>query len=298
MDVTDLRIFVRASELGSFSKAAVALGIAQPSVSRIIGELEKKWNGALFYRTGRGVTLSEFGQEALSRARQLLREFDQITEDLKAYSRLPSGIVCIGVPPSIVGRIIPDLLIQLRSELPGIKLQIYEGFGDQIERGLAEGILDIGIYSKYHEGAPGTERLFLQSRLVLVGASVGWQVPPEIPFEQLIDYPLILPPAANGLRVIIDSVARRLKVSLNVVADADSYLVQREMALRCGCFMIKAPHTISDDTEQGLLSTSVIRQPYINRHIVIVTSKQRPPSRAAAEIASRMDAILRTYSST
>lgn len=295
MDLADLRIFVRAAELGSFSKAAVALGVAQPTVSRIIGELETKWDGSLFYRTGRGVTLSELGQEALGKARHLLREFERVTEDLKAFSRLPSGVVSIGIPPSIVGRVIPELLIQLRAELPGIKLQIYEGFGDQIERGLSEGSLDIGIYSKYHEGARGTDRLLVQSQLVLVGASGGWEIPPEIMFERLSEYPLILPPPANGLRVIIDSIARRLKVSLKVIADADSYLVQREMALQCGCFMIKAPHTISEDIERGLLSTSVIREPYINRHIVLVSGTQRPPSRACSEIATRMTAILRTY---
>lgn len=295
MDLSDLRIFVRASELGSFSKAAIALGVAQPTVSRIIGELEAKWDGALFYRTGRGVILSELGHEALIRARHLLRELDQATEDLKAYSRLPSGIVSIGVPPSIVGRVIPPLLIEIRNDLPGIKLQIYEGFGDRIEQGLADGSLDIGIYSKYHEGARGTDRLLVQSHLVLAGAAKGWNVPEEIPFEALSAFPLILPPPANGLRGIIDAIARRLKVTLDVIADADSYLVQREMAVQCGCFMIKAPHTISDDTDQGVLSTSVIQQPYINRHIVLVSSTQRPPSRACAEIAARMTAILRNY---
>ena len=95
MELADLRIFVRAAELGSFSKAAVTTGVAQPTVSRVISDLEAEWDGPLFYRTGRGVTLSELGEEALTKARFLLREADQAAEDLKAFSRLPSGIVSI-----------------------------------------------------------------------------------------------------------------------------------------------------------------------------------------------------------
>lgn len=296
MELGSLRIFVRAAELGSFSKAAVSMGLAQPSVSRTIGDLEREWDGPLFYRTGRGVALSELGEEALKKARFLLREADQAAEDLKAFSRLPSGIVSLGLPTSLVEPTIPELVNQLRAHTPGIRLQVYEGFSDQVERWLSEGLIDIGAYSKYREGSLENGPLLLESRLVLAGPREGWTLPEEIAFERLADFALVLPAPTNGLRIMVDSVARRLKVSLNVIADIDSTGGQKAMTAQCGCYMVKAPHTIADETSRGQFASSVIREPYINRHVVLVTGQQRPLSRASREVATRLTGILRGLS--
>lgn len=296
MELAELRIFVRAGELGSFSKAAVSLGVAQPTVSRVISDLESEWDGPLFYRTGRGVTLSELGEEALTKARFLLREADQAAEDLRAFSRLPSGVVSVGLPTSLVEPVVPALVNELRAELPGIRLQVYEGFSDQIERWLAEGTIDIGAYSKYREGERGNSSLLLESQLVLAGPRDGWNQPAEIDFERLADIALVLPAPTNGLRIMVESVAKRLKVPLNIIADIDSTIGQKAMAAQCGCYMVKAPHTIADETARGMFASSVIRNPYITRHVILVTGHQRPLSRASREVILRMTAILRRLS--
>lgn len=296
MELAELRIFVRAAELGSFSKAAVSTGVAQPTVSRVIGDLETEWDGPLFYRTGRGVSLSELGEEALTKARFLLREADQAVEDLKAFSRLPSGNVSIGLPTSIVEPAIPRLVNELRAEVPGIRLEVFEGFSDQIERWLAEGTIDIGAYSKYREGPLSRNSLLLESQLVLAGLAKGWNLPPEIDFAALSEFDLVLPARTNGLRIMVDSVAKRMKVPLNIIADVDSTIGQKAMAAHCGCYMVKAPHTISNEMRQGMFASSVIRNPYITRNVTLVTSHQRPLSRASREVIARLTEILRKLS--
>ncbi|WP_449415864.1 helix-turn-helix domain-containing protein [Ochrobactrum teleogrylli] len=50
-----LQIFSQVTKYGSFSKTSVILGVAQPTISRLVAELEEYWQGPLFYRTGRGV---------------------------------------------------------------------------------------------------------------------------------------------------------------------------------------------------------------------------------------------------
>jgi len=294
MDLSSLRIFVRAAELCSFSKAAVAIGIAQPTVSRVIGELEQHWGGVLFYRTGRGVKLSGFGEQALVRARALLREAEQMAEELRSVSKLPGGVVTIGLPPSLVAPVVPTLLNQLQRDLPKVHLRIYEGFGDQVERWIAEGFVDIGLYSVYYEGSRSPEAQLMASQLVLAGSSEGWDLPPRIDFTRLSEFPLVLPAQTNGLRVIVDTIARRMRVSLNVLVDVDSTLAQKQMCMHCGCYMIKAPHTISDQNDQINFKSSLIINPTINRHVIIVVSKQRPLSRAGREVVKRVSAILKS----
>ena len=293
MELADLRLFVRAAELGSFSKAAASLGIAQPTVTRIIGQLEAEWDGPLFYRTGRGVLLSEFGHEALTKARSLLRDCNMVAEDLRSFSRLPSGAVSIGVPTSLVTTAIPTLINRLRADLPGIRVQIYEGFNDQIERWLAEGTIEIGARSKYWEGGKAKTPPLLESRLVIAGPRKGWSLPPEIDFRQLADFALVLPARTNPLRQIVDSVARRMKVHLNIIADVDSTVGQKAIATQCGCYMVKAPHSIEDETAQNMFVSSIIRNPHITRHIDLVTGHQRPLSRASRQVAERLTAIMK-----
>ncbi len=298
MNLDHLRTFSRAAELGSFTKAAVSLGLAQPTVSRIISELEAEWKGALFYRTGRGVALSELGHEALVRAQSVLREVNKISEDLQAFNRLPSGHVSIGLPPSLISYVIPKLLNQLRRERPGIRLRIYEGFSEQIEHWLAEGVVDVGIYSKYKEGTLDEGGLMFNSQLILVGAIANWNLPDEIDFERLANFPLVLPALTNGLRVAVDAAAKRMKINLTIIAEADSILAQKEMTLNCGCYMIKAPHTIAGEQRDGIFASATIRNPTINRYVVLVTGQQKPLSRASREVATRATSILRGVSTS
>ncbi len=292
MNLADLRLFVRAAELGSFSKAAAAQGVAQPTVTRIIGQLEEAWDGRLFYRTGRGVMLSELGQEALMRARALLREADQVGEDLRAFSRLPSGVVSVGMPASLVATAVPVLINQLRAELPGIHLQVHEGFNDEIERWLAEGTIDIGARSKYREGA-APDGTLIASPLVVTGLRAGWTLPPEIDFRALEPYALVLPARTNAVRVMVDAVARRMKLRLNIIADVDSTLGQEAIARHCGCYMVKAPPVAPRDGGESAFVSSVIRNPAIMRHIDLATSHQRPVSRASRQVFDRLAAILK-----
>ena len=293
MNLSDLRLFVRAAELGSFSKAAVAFGVAQPTVTRIIGQLEAEWDGPLFYRTGRGVLPSELGHEALGRARALLRDADQIGEDLRGFSQLPSGVVSIGVPTSLVTAAIPPLVDQLRLELPDIRLQVHEGFNDQVERWLAEGSIDIGAHSRYREGRALDDPALMASRLVVSGLRRGWSLPPEVEFKRLADHALVLPVQTNALRVVVDAVAKRMRIPLNIVAGVDSTLGQEAIATRCGCYMVRAPVSSVIEDAQGPFASSVIRSPTITRHIDLVTSRQRPLSRASRQVLERLTVIMK-----
>ena len=84
-----LALFVKAAELRSFSKAAVALGDTQPTISRPLAELERSLGGALFHRTGRGVALTEMGEALLPRVRALLDGANHLIEDAQAFGKAP-----------------------------------------------------------------------------------------------------------------------------------------------------------------------------------------------------------------
>lgn len=298
MDLAQLKVFVRTAELESFTRAADSLGLAQPTVSRIIAELEAEWDGVLFRRTGRGVALSELGQEALRRVRPLLREVEQVSDDVRAFDRAPAGNVAIASTPSLITAVLPDLVSRLQAERPGIRLHVYEGFGSQVERWLAEGVADIGLFSRY--GLAGenlaTPRDALgvpvPSGLVLSRRADLGPLPAEVGFEDLADYPLVMPAATNALRVLAEALARQHGVRLNVVIGADSHLAREALALRCGLAMLRDASAI-EPTGNMTFCDARVRAPGISRLVVLSTAPASRLGRAAQDVIARTKQILR-----
>ena len=90
MDARLLRTFLKTIELGSISRAADALGVAQPSLSQQILRLEDEVGAKLLRRTARGVATTEAGRIFEEHARHILRTIDQALEDIRQLSNEPS----------------------------------------------------------------------------------------------------------------------------------------------------------------------------------------------------------------
>lgn len=293
-DLNTLRIFIKAAEMRSFSRAAAALGVAQPTISRVIKEIEAEWGEPVFYRTGRGVELSEFGEIAFGKSTALLLAAERVTQELREANRRPAGQVTIGVPHSMVGPVIPELALQLSHDEPAIKLQIREGFSDHIERWLANGSVDIGLVAKYHEGSQPLKSAFLSSPLVLA-LSRSWSqgpMPATVDFVDIEGKQLVMPMPPNGLRMAVETVTRRMKFSLNVFLEAESIVAQSLVAERCGSYIIKTAQSLRESSGDNF-TASVIVNPGIQRYLEIQTSQQRPLNRAARDVVTRITRIVR-----
>lgn len=119
-----LRCFVRAAELGSFSAAAVEARIKPSSVSRAITELEIKLGAAVFNRSTRRLHLTEVGSTFLSRARQILDDLDDAFADAMALNQRPQGLLRLNVPASFGRLHILPYLPEFAARYPDIRLDI------------------------------------------------------------------------------------------------------------------------------------------------------------------------------
>jgi len=93
----ELAVFARAAESGSFSRAARELGLSQPSVSRIIGELESRLGATLLLRTTRKITVTDAGALFLDRARGILAEIEDAEDAARGIDSL-RGIIRLALP--------------------------------------------------------------------------------------------------------------------------------------------------------------------------------------------------------
>lgn len=285
MELSSLRVMIKVAEMGNISQASIALGLTQPSVSRIIASLEKDFGGLLFYRTGRGVTLTETGEAALPRARAIIANTEQLAADMRDLIKSPSGIVCVAMLPSLVQDLAGELFDQVRTVFPGIRLRILEGFSSQVEEWLSDGRADIALLSRYQDRHSSDDEVLDLSQLMLVGMASTGRKNDTVRFNQLGDIPLVLPASPNGLRLAVDDAARRQHTRLHVIAEADSLLAQKEIIRRQGCYAVLSPQTISKEVSQGFFEARLIVDPSLPRMVVMSTTTQRPLSRAAREVA-------------
>ena len=145
MELRHLRYFKVVAELQHFHNAAKVLCITQPALSNQIKQLEEELETKLFNRVGRRVMLSESGEAVLSAANQILRQVAELTNAISNIEQGNSGHIKVGVLQSINALYIRKIVTEFDRNHSGISLNIMELPNNEIENGVANGTLDIGI---------------------------------------------------------------------------------------------------------------------------------------------------------
>ena len=101
MELSQLRTLIHVAELGSLSKAADRMRIAQPALSRQIRLLEEELGTRLFVRHGRGMVVTDQGRAVLGHASRIMRELAEIRDDVIGGEVPMTGHVAIGMPPTV-----------------------------------------------------------------------------------------------------------------------------------------------------------------------------------------------------
>ena len=154
MNLKQLEYFVHVAELGSFSKAAVVLDIAQPALSRQVRSLETELRQQLFLRNGRGVALTDAGKRLFDHSVAVLQLMAHAREDLGASRDEPVGRVTIGLPPSIGRQLTLPLIDRFKKQLPAARLAIVEGLSTHIVEWVTTGRIE-SVWSTIPRRRPG-----------------------------------------------------------------------------------------------------------------------------------------------
>ncbi|KVE28692.1 LysR family transcriptional regulator [Burkholderia singularis] len=144
MDLKLLRAFLTVAELRHFSRAADALHISQPALSKQIGMLEASVGGKLFERGRHGAVLTSFGETFLPDAQMLVRDADEILSRARESSSGRRGHLRIGICMSVL-TIVPRLIADFRARHPGVAITLSDLSSAEQTRRLLAGKLDAGF---------------------------------------------------------------------------------------------------------------------------------------------------------
>lgn len=283
------QMFLRVAEAGSLGKAATALALPPSAVSRAIAELERRCGERLFVRTGRGVTLTEFGQQLRPRVQRLVADAQQLAEEIRATRGQPIGDVAIGLLPSAVPRYAGPLAAAVRTRMPGVRLHLVEGASAQLEEQLREGRLDMAVVLREDAAALGDERVLARVPLFLVGRRGDTAVAAaELPLVALSGLPLVLPSRPHLLRARLDRLATEHGLQLQVAVEADSVQLQYAVAAAGGGYAIAS---VADGLMDERLAAARIVQPELERFVVLAESPRRPHTLATREVRELVCAL-------
>lgn len=198
-----VRTFLEVARLASVGRAAEALAISQPAVSKTLRELEERLGTPLFDRVGRRVRLTGAGRIFQKHAGLSLTELDRGVRALRAPAA-PGGLIAVGVLPTVATRVLPAAALAFARALPDACLRASTGPNAFLLSQLREGRLDlvVGRLAAPEEMAGLVfEQLYAEAVVAVVRAGHPLLA---APVEDLAAYPLILPPPDAIIRPVVE----------------------------------------------------------------------------------------------
>jgi len=221
MELRHLRYFVAVADAQNFGRAALALHIAQPPLSRAIRALEAELGATLFERGTRGVRLTRAGAALLPEARRLLRDAEAFREGARAYAAGAAGTLSIGFVSTAAYNVLPTIVPAFRARRPGVRLALREATSDVQPAALASGELDVGFLIP---GAldPSLAYAPLHREPLIAALPARRRWPARVPLRSIAGEPFILFPreVAPDLHEAIVALCRRAGFSPTIGQEA------------------------------------------------------------------------------
>lgn len=284
MDLKQLEYFSRVAELGSFTRAAYILGIAQPALSRQVRLLEVELRQALLLRNGRGVTTTEAGKLLLEHCRGILHQVALAREELGSVRGALAGHVSIGLPPSLSKLIAVPLIKAFRAQLPQAQLTLTEGFSVPMVEGLRAGRMDIALLYN-PTPAPDLEISVLHEEALVLISAKGTLTTSKtnIGLAAVAALPLIIPSRPNAFRILIDSEMMRIGYKPNITLEIDGLNAILDLVKEGLGHAVLPAYTLRNFASPHPYTTRSIVQPRLLSQLALVGSARRPATETHQE---------------
>jgi LysR family transcriptional regulator, nitrogen assimilation regulatory protein len=276
MDSRQMRYFREIVDAGSMSAAARDLGIAQPSLSQMVRNLETSLGIELLTRSARGVAATEAGQTLYSYACRMEELLQEAEREVVGVGSSPAGRVEFGMTPSISMALSIPMAETMRLELPNVQFSANEAMSGHLRDWILAGEIDMAILYDYTDLGQCTSEYLMDEDLWVYAAPDDWpfDVPPGEPvvLSEVLRRELVLPSRRHGLRRFIDRVARSHGLNPTVEIEMDSMPQIKSLVARGSGFTILSPAAVYDMVATGQLMGSPIHEPVLQRQLYLVRS--------------------------
>lgn len=278
IEIRQLKLFSTVAEFGNFSRAAVALSIGQPVLSRQIKALEEELGVELLYRNGRGIVLTEAGKLLNEYSKGILEQLSRATTEIAALRSTPHGTIVIGMPPSVGVVLTTPLVQRFRQEFPKVSMRVVEGFSGHVLEWLINGKIDVAVLYNAPRMSNLLSEPLLQDELFLLGAAQDPCNLPQGPVQaaQLADLPMILPSRPHGLRLVVDHVLAKAGITPRIDLEVEAMPSTLKLVEGGVGYTILSYSSVHHLVTEGRIRYWRLENPAFSRELLLATSSQRP----------------------
>jgi len=284
VDIRHLRNFVAIVDCGSLSKAADRVFVAQSALSQQLATLESLLGTQVLLRSSQGVVPTEAGKVLYRHARAMLRQMEQMREEVARPGAAEIGPVVFGLPSTMVEVLALPLYQRVRAQLPGVRLHLFEGMSGYLGELLAHGRLDVAIQFVGDAARGLNIQPLLEEDLYVVGDTGHVHPAEDCPVRELDGVPVVIPLHAQGLRMLVERSFAASAVELNVVSNVDSFRAMLAIA-RSGdaCAILPLSALVPRSADDAVPLRKLV-DPGIRRAVGIAWSTSLPHTNAAAAV--------------
>jgi DNA-binding transcriptional LysR family regulator len=289
LNLDQIRTFADVLALGSFSAAAVRLGISQPAVSLQVRALEKRFGVKLIERVGRRVAPTAAGAEFLTHARQVEAALEAAAEAMAPHATGATGRVRLGTGATACIYLLPPLLRELRRRFPDLEISVSTGNTPDMLRAIEENRIDVGLVTLPAAGRALDIRPLIDDEFVLV-APRGSVLPREITAAELARHSLVQYEVGANTRRLTDAWAMRAGISLKPVMELGSVEAIKELVgAGLGCSVLPRMAIRAKEAERQLVVRSL--RPRLYRKLALVLRKDKPLTKGLREVVRGIEGL-------
>ncbi len=277
------RLFTAVAEQGSFSRAAAALHISQPGISRGVREFEAQTGARLLERGPRGVTPTEAGRVLLRHAKILFTAERAAEEDLAAWRGLERGTLSVGASTTVATWYLPSVLAAFHAAHPAVTLALHTANTAAIAAMLLARALDVALVEGPVD-APGIDVLpWRQDPMVLVAsASHELAAIDSLQAGDLAGATMVVREPGSGTRDVALAAMAAAGIRPRAVLEAGSTEMIRQMVMAGLGVAIVPEAAVHDQIAAGRLVSLRMAGLSVSRTLNRLSLPDRQPSAAAA----------------
>ncbi|OGL06498.1 MAG: LysR family transcriptional regulator [Candidatus Rokubacteria bacterium RIFCSPLOWO2_02_FULL_68_19] len=282
MDARQIEIFVKVAELGSFSKAAEALFLTQPTVSEHIRGLEEELGVRLLDRLGRGAAPTKAGQLLLGYGRRILELHREARQALDQFQGRMSGELVIAASTIPGEYVLPALIGRFKEKYPDIAISLLIGDTQRVVEWVLEGRAELAVAGAQIDHRALEYRELMPDELVLVvSAAHPWHGKKTATLEEVRAEPLIVRERGSGSRHALEKALAEVGLDLSdfrVVGEMGStQAIKQGVKAGVGISLI-SKRAVAEECQHGTLHCVKVKDLRFSRAFYLVTSTTRSRS--------------------
>jgi DNA-binding transcriptional LysR family regulator len=290
LELQQLRQVLALAQHGSFVRAAAALHISQPALSRSIQNLERRFGTQLFLRSSGGIVPTDLGRLYIERARDVLRMADELDREAVSHGALRTGRVVAGGGPYPADAVLGRAAAKFVEQFPGISLKVLAADWDELTRQLRSRELDFFIAetSTLHR-EPDLEVLPTPAaHPIYVVARAGHPLAGRhrVSMEETLEWPLVAPGRIPPRVLDPMLAAHRAATKRSATArpfpaiECNSLAAVKRIVAASDAITATILSCIANELESGQF-VLLTREPWLHLHYGVTTLKGVPRTQAA-----------------